>query len=137
MPSSYACVVLLFYLQHVRKIRNAFVRIRNRFARILKHFSSIHKVSFFFLTNHIIFGDFSANFKCVSVFHIRKDIRPGIRAALGYSPKHAKCKSSITNLRNIFQISQNLVSGRENAYEYQRMPGDHHCDQLANYRGDM
>ena len=126
--------MLLFYSQHVRKIRNDIRKIRNRFARILKHFSSIHKVSFFFLTNHIIFGDFSANFKCVSVFHIRKDIRPGIRAALGYSPK---CKSSITNLRNIFQISQNLVNGRKNAYEYQRMSGNHHCDLLANYRGDM
>ena len=34
-------------------------------------------------------------------------------------------------------ISQNLVNGRENAYEYQRMPGDHHCDLLANYRGDI
>ena len=61
----------------------------------------------------IIFGDFSANFKYVSVFHIRKDIRSGIRAALGYSPK---CKSSISNLRNIFLISQNLVNGCENAY---------------------
>ena len=65
---------------------------------------------------------------------MRKDIRPGIRAVLGYSPK---CKSSIINLRNIFQISQNLVNGRENAYEYQRMSGDHHCNLLANYRGDM
>ena len=88
----------------------------------------------FFLTNHIIFSDFSAKFKCVSVFHIRKNIHPGVREVLGYSPK---CKSSITNLRNIFLISQNLVNGRENAYEYQRMCGDHHCDLLANYCGDM
>ena len=80
-----------------------------------------------------MFGDFSAKFICVSVFHIRKDIRPGVRAVLGYSPK---CKSSIT-LRSIFLISQNLLNGRKNAYEYQRMSGDHHCDLLANYRGDM
>ena len=71
---------------------------------------------------------------CISFFHIRKDICPGVRAALGYS---LKCKSSITNLRYIFLISQNLVNGRENAYEYQRMSGDHHCDLLANYRGDV
>ena len=114
---SYACVVLLFYSQHVRKIRNG-----------------IPKESYAFLTNFIIFGDFCANFKCVSVFHIRKDIHPRIRAALGYSHK---CKGSITNLKNIFLISQNFVNGRENAYEYQRMSGDHHCDLLANYRGDM
>ena len=91
---------------------------------------------FFLLTNHIVFGDFSAKFKCVSIFHIRKDIRPGVRAALGYSPK---CISSITNFRNIlvFLISQNLVNCRENAYGYQRISGDHHCDLLANYRSDM
>ena len=69
-------------------------------------------------------------FKCVPVFHIRKDVRPGVRALLGYSPK---CKSSIANLRNIFLISQNLVNSRENAYE----SGDHHCDLLANYRSDI
>ena len=86
------------------------------------------------MTNHIIFGDFSAKFKCVPVFHFRKDVRPGVRAALGNSPK---CKSSIANLRNTFLISQNLVNGRENAYEYQRMSGDHHCDLLANYRSDI
>ena len=111
-------------------IRNTFVRFAAGFVSILKHLLRY----LFFLTNHIIFGDISANFKCLSVFHIRKDIRPGIRATLGHSPK---CKRSITNLRNIFLISQNFVNGRENAYEYQRMTGDHHCDLLANYRGDM
>ena len=100
------------------RFATAFVRIRNGFARILKHFSSIHKVSFFFLTNHIIFGDFSANFKCVSDFHIRKDIHPGIRAALEYSPK---CKSSITYLRNIFQISQ---KPRERSRKCLRIPAN-------------
>ena len=123
MQISYACVVLLlFYSQHVRKIPSgirkdllAFLSSCNNRQTDLqgsKHISQAFIRSLSFLTNHTIFGDCSANFKCVSVFHIRKDIRSGIRAALGYSPK---CKSSILNLRNIFLISQNFVNGRENA----------------------
>ena len=88
-------------------------------------------VGFCFIRN--MFVRFAAAFVRIRK-HSRKDIRSGIRAALGYSPK---CKSSITNLRNIFLISQSIVNGRENAYEYQRMSGYHHCDLLAHYRGDM
>ena len=88
----------------------------------------------FFLTNHIVFSDFSAKFKCVLVFHIRKDIRPGVRAALGYSPK---CQSSIYNF---LEHISNIAKPRERSRKCIGIPTNVWRSPLrflANYRGDM
>ena len=68
-------------------------------ATVCLHLYGIHTAllfSVFLRTNHIIFGDYAAN----SNFHIRKDIRVGVRAAL--------CKRDVT-LSSIVESKDDII----------------------------